>query len=98
MVAADSIQTSEMFVDLESRAPTPSLRKEPKPVKVEGAPPPHQDSPEVVLHEMVELLTRALGGGEEDPDLSTLSVALKIEPGWSDLQKRRQLCRLELNC
>ena len=83
----DSIKSSEMFDDWESRAPTPSLRKEPEPVCVERAFPPREVTPKLGLDETVELLTRVLGASEEDPDLSALSAALKTKLGLFDVQK-----------
>ena len=69
-----------MFNDSESRAPTPSLRKEPKPVCVEQASPGVEVGPKLSLDEYVELLTR-------DTYLSALSAALKIELGLTDVKK-----------
>ena len=76
MDAADSIHTSERSAKWESRAPTPSLRKEPEPVEVELALPPKEDTPKPGLNETLDLLTRVLGARDEDPDV-------RIFPCWS---------------
>ena len=44
-------------------------------------------APKLGLHETMELLFRVLGAGDEDPDLSALSVALKAKIRLSDLEK-----------
>ena len=44
-------------------------------------------APEQVLDETMELLSRVLGAGDEDPDLSALSAAFKTKLGLSDLKK-----------
>ena len=56
-----SVNTSEMFADWESRAPTPSPGKEPEPVRVERALPPHEHTPKIGLPETVDVLTKVLG-------------------------------------
>ena len=45
------------------------------------------DAPRLGLDETMELLSRVLGAGDEDPDLSALSAALKTKLGLSDLTK-----------
>ena len=49
--------------------------------------PPRMAARKLGLDETMELLPRVLGAGDEDPDLSALSVALKTEWGLSDLKK-----------
>ena len=44
-------------------------------------------APKLGLDETVELLSRVLGAGDEDPDLSALSAALKAKLGLSELKK-----------
>ena len=44
-------------------------------------------APNLGLDETMELLSRVLGAGDEDPDLSALSAALKTKLGLSDLKK-----------
>ena len=44
-------------------------------------------APKCGLDETMELLSRVLGAGEEHPDLSALSAALKAKLGLSDLKK-----------
>ena len=44
-------------------------------------------APKLGLDETMELLSRILGAGDEDPDLSALSAALKTKLGFSDLKK-----------
>ena len=39
------------------------------------------------LDETIELLSRVLGAGDEDPDLSALSAAVKVKLVLSDLKK-----------
>ena len=45
-------------------------------------------APKLGLNETMELLSQVLGAGEEDPDLSALSAALKCELGRTELEKR----------
>ena len=59
----------------------------PEPVCVERGLPPHMAAPKLGLDETMGLLFRVLGEGEEDPDLSALSAALKAKLGLSDLKK-----------
>ena len=44
-------------------------------------------APKLDLNEPMELLSRVLGGADEDPDLSALSAALKTESGLCDLKQ-----------
>ena len=85
-----SVNSSEMFADSESRPPTPSLRKEPEPVKVERAFPPHQDTSKLRPGETMELLTRVSGATEEDLNLCAISAALETKLGFANLKKLPQ--------
>ena len=44
-------------------------------------------APKLGLHETMDLLSRVLGAGDEDPDLRALSAALMTKLGLSDLKK-----------
>ena len=44
-------------------------------------------APKLGLDETMDLLNLVLGAGDEDPDLSALSAALKTKLGLSDLKK-----------
>ena len=44
-------------------------------------------APKLRLDESMDLLSRVLGAGDEDPDLSALSAALKTKWGLDDLRK-----------
>ena len=44
-------------------------------------------APKLGLDETMDLLSRVLGAGDEDPDLSALSAALKTKLGLSNLKK-----------
>ena len=44
-------------------------------------------APKLGLDETMELLSRVLGAGDEDPDLSALSAALKAKLRLSELKK-----------
>ena len=48
---------------------------------------PTNGAPKLGVDETMELLTRVLGAGDEVPDLSALSAALKTKSGLSDLKK-----------
>ena len=97
--ASASAHSSEWEPDLISREPSPTkeavcMEREPSPrgvlpegVCVERGLPPSMAAPKLRLDETMELLSRVLGAGEEDPDLSALSAALKAKPGLSDLKK-----------
>ena len=49
--------------------------------------PPQMATPKLSLDETMESLSRVLGAGDEDPDLSALSAALKTKLALSDLKK-----------
>ena len=59
----------------------------PEPVCVERGLSPRMAAPKLVLDDIMELLSRVLGAGEEDPDLSALSAAFKANLGLSDSKK-----------
>ena len=96
--ATTSNDSSEWEVDWISREPTPSLPSRPRPpsprrvcpepVRVERGLPSRMAAPKLGLDETMELLSRVLGAGDEDPDLSALSAALKAKLGLSELKKR----------
>ena len=89
--ATTSNGSSEWEVDWISREPTPSLPSRPRPpsprgvcpepVRVERGLPSRMAAPKLGLDETMELLFRVLGAGDEDPDLSALSAALKAKRG-----------------
>ena len=89
--------SSECQEDWISREPTPSLPSRPRPpsprgvcpepVRVERGLPSRMAAPKLGLDETMELLSRVLGAGDEDPDLSALSAALKAKLGLSELEK-----------
>ena len=95
--ATTSNYSSEWEVDCLSREPTPSLPLRPRPfsprgvcpepVRVERGLPARMAAPKLSLDETMELLSWVLGAGDEDPDLSALSAALKAKPGLSELKK-----------
>ena len=95
--ATTSNGSSEWEVDRISREPTPSLPSRPRPpsprgvcpepVRVERGLPSRMAAPKLGLDETMELLSRVLGVGDEDPDLSALSAALKAKLGPSELKK-----------
>ena len=58
-----------------------------EPTCVDRGLPPCIAAPKLGLDETMELLSRVLGAGDEDPDLSALSAALKTKLGLSDLKK-----------
>ena len=97
-----SAQSSEWEPDWVSVEPTPpeetkeheclkpgtSLRAvAPEPTCMDRSLPPRMTAPKLGLDETMELLSRVLGAGGEDPDLSALSAALKTKLGLSDLKK-----------
>ena len=97
-----SAESSEWEPDWVSTEPTPSREmKEPESLKPESCPsgvasgpscvergvPPRMAAPKLGLHETMELLSRVLVAGDEDPDLTALSAALKTKLGFSDLKK-----------
>ena len=95
--ATTSNDSSEWEEDWISREPTPSLPSRPRPpsprwvcpepVRVERALPSHMAAPKLGLDETMELLSRVLGAGDEDPDLSALPAALKAKLRLSELKK-----------
>ena len=95
-------QSSEWEPDWVSGEPTPPERPKeheclkpgpspralaPEPTSVDRGLPPRMAAPKLGLDETMELLSRVLGAGDEDPDLSALSAALKTKLGLSDLKK-----------
>ena len=97
-----STQSSEWEPDLVSKEPTPweepkeheCLKPGPSPgavapehTCVDRGLPPRMAAPKLNLDETMDLLSRVLGAGDEDPDLSALSAALKSKLGLSDLKK-----------
>ena len=78
MSAAMSNDSSEWEADWISREPTPSLPSKPRPpsprgvcpepVRVERGLPSRMAAPKLGLDETMELLSRVLGAGDEDPD------------------------------
>ena len=95
--ATTSNDSSEWEEDWISREPTPSLPWRPrppsprgvcpKPMRVERGLPSRMAAPKLGLDKTMELLSRVLGAGDEDPDLSALSAALKAKLGLSELKK-----------
>ena len=95
--ATTSNDSSEREEDWISREPTPSLPSRPRPpsprgvcpepVRVERGLPSRMAAPKLGLDETMELLSRVLGAGDEDPDLSALSAALKAKLGLSELKR-----------
>ena len=95
--ASASAHSSEWEPDWISREPTPTKEpvcmgrkpspRAPEPVCVERSLPPRMAAPKLGLDETMELVSRVLRAGEEDPDLSALSAALKANQGLSDLKK-----------
>ena len=59
----------------------------PEPKCVDGGLPRRMAAPKLALDETMELLSRVLRAGDEDPDLSALSAALKTKFGLSDLKE-----------
>ena len=99
---SSSAQSSEWEPDWVSGEPTPpeEPRKHeflkpgpspravaPKPTSVDRGLPQQMAAPKLGLDETIELLSRVLGAGDEDPDVSALSAALKTKLGLSDLKK-----------
>ena len=95
--ARTSNDSSEWDEDWISREPTPSLPSRPRPpsphgvciepVRVERGLPSRMAAPKLGLDETMELLSRVLGSGDEDPDWSALSAALKAKLGLFELKK-----------
>ena len=74
--------------EYECLKPGPSPRAvAPEPTSVDRGSTPRMAAPKLGLVETMELLSRVLGAGDEDPDLSALSAALKTKLGISDLKK-----------
>ena len=59
----------------------------PQPTCVDQDLPPRMAARKLGLNETMELLFGVLGAGDEDPDVSALSAALKTRLGLSDLKK-----------
>ena len=91
---SSSAQSSEWEPDWVSGEPTPPgrpkeherLKPGPSPRAVASEPtsvapglPPRMAAPELGLDKTIELLSRVLGAGDEDADLSALSAALKMK-------------------
>ena len=110
---SSSAQSSEWEPDLVSGEPTPPEKPKeheclkpgsnprplaPEPRIVDQALPPRMAAPKLDLDETMELLSRVLGAGDEDPDLSALSAALKTKLGLSDLKRPHLPCPQVLNC
>ena len=95
--ATTSNDSSEWEEDWISRETTPSLPSRPRlpsprgvcpdPVRVERGLPSRMAAPKLGLDETMELLSRVLGAGDEDPDLSALSAALSAKLGLSEMKK-----------
>ena len=68
--------------------PSPSPRAvAPKPTSVDRGLPRRLTAPKLGLDKTMELLSRVLGAGDEDPDLSALLAALKTKLRLCDLKK-----------
>ena len=95
-------QSSEWEPDLVSEEPRPAEEPKeheclkpgpspsavaPEPTCVDRSLPPRMATPKLGLAETMDLLSRVMGAGHEDPDLSALSAALKTKLGLSDLKK-----------
>ena len=99
---SSSAQSSEWQPDWVSGEPTPPKKPKeyeclkpgpspravaPVPTSVDRGLPPRMVAPKLGLDETMELLSRVLGAGNEDRDLSALSAALKTKLGLSNLEK-----------
>ena len=96
---SSSARLSEWEPDWVSRVTTPSKEHECmergpspggsflEPTYVEPGLPPRMAAPKLGLDETMELLSRVLGAGEEDPHLSALSMAPKEKLGCADQEK-----------
>ena len=97
-----SAQSSEWEPDCVSGEPTPPEKPKehgclkpgsnpravaPEPTSGDRGLPQRMAAPKLGLDETMELLSRVFGAGDEDPDLSALSAALKTKLGHSDLKK-----------
>ena len=93
--ASASAHRSEWELDWVSKEPTPSKKPKepecmgvaPEPSRVEQGLPPRMAAPKLGLDVTMELLSRVLGAGDEDLDLSALSAALKAKLELSDMKK-----------
>ena len=85
--------------EYECLKPRPSLRAvAPEPTSVDRGLPQRMTAPKLGLDETMELLSRVPGAGDEDPDLSALSAALKTKVGLSDLKKPPPTMSPAVNC
>ena len=99
---SSSAQSSEWEPDCVSGEPTPPEKPKeherlkpgpspravaPEPTSVDRGLPPRMAPRKLGPDETMELLSRVLGAGDEDPDLSAFSAALKTKLGLSDLKK-----------
>ena len=99
---SSSAQSSEWEPDWVSGEPTPPEKTKeheclkpgsnpravaPEPTSVDRGLPPRMAASKLGLDETMELLSRVLGAGDEDPDLTALSAALKTKLGIYDLKK-----------
>ena len=97
-----SAQSSEWEPDWVSAEPTPPEEPKeheclkpgpspravaPEPMCVDRGLAARMAAPKLGLDETMDLLSRVLGAGDEDLDLSALSAALKTELGVSDLKE-----------
>ena len=74
--------------DHDCMKPGPSPRAvAPEPTCVDRGLPPRMAARKLGLHQIMDLLSRVLGAGDEDSDLSALSPALKTKLELSDLKK-----------
>ena len=74
--------------EYECLKPGPSPRAvAPEPTSMDRGLPPRMAAPKLGLNDTMELLSRVPGAGDEDPDLSALSAALKTKLVLSDLKK-----------
>ena len=72
----------EELEEHECLKPGPSPRAAaPEPTCVDRGLLPRMAAPKLGLDETMELLSRVLGAGDEDPDLSALSAALRMKLG-----------------
>ena len=99
---SSSAQSSQWEPDRVSGEPTlPEKQKEheclkpgsnpravaPEPTPVDRGLRPQMAAPKLSLDETMELLSSVIGAGDEDPDLSALSAALKTILGLTDMKK-----------
>ena len=110
---SSSAQSSDWEPDRGSGEPTPPEKPKeheclkpasnpravaPEPTSVDQALPPRMAAPKLGLDDTMELRSRVLGAGDEEPDLSALSSALKTKLGPSDLISTQLPCPRVLNC